>query len=209
MNRKTYILSSVSALVLAAAVPTAKATIIGVQGNTPQVGDENILLNNGLTGSTISGNGNNSGFQVNFSSTLDTLTAPANGQARVEATDGEVNEVMIVVPGGSFESLIFNAFNGSGTLDVVAVANEPGGGTATFNFSWDLSNGQNFSTYTTLDGETIASVTITSVDGFTDLRQVRLGGIDVPTTSVPDGGATAMLLGLGILGVAGLRRKLG
>jgi len=204
MKRK--LVSSVSALLLAASVPSPRATIIFVQGNTPQSGDENILLNTGLSGSTISGTGNQPGLQVDLSPTQDTLSAPASGQARVEASSGLLNEVTILVPGGSYETLIFNAFNGSGTLNILAVANEPGGGTQNFNFSYDLSNGQNFSTYTTVDGETIASVTLTSVDGFTDLRQVRLGGIDVPT-GVPDGGATAALLGLGIAGLALFRRR--
>lgn len=205
MNRK-YIISSVAAVLLAGVTP-ASAIIIFEQGNTPQTGDENILLNNGQVGSTISGFGNTSGFQVDFSSTQETLTAPSNGQARVEATTGLLNEVMIVVPGGSYESLIFNAFNGTGTLNIVAIANEPGGGTQTFNFSYVLGNGQNFSTFTTIDGETIASITLTSAGGFTDLRQVRIGGISTPS-NVPDGGATAALLGLGVLGLACVRRTI-
>jgi hypothetical protein len=205
MNRKAYIFSSVSALLLVGVTPTM-AIVVFELGNTPQAGDENILLNSGLSGSTISGFGNNTGFQVDFSSTQETLTAPASGQARVEATSGLLNEVTIQVPDGSYETLIFNAFNGSGVLNIEAVANEPGGGTQTFNFSYDLSNGQNFSTYTTIDGETIDSVTLTSAGGFADLRQVRLGGIS--SSNVPDGGATAALLGLGIIGLAGFRRRI-
>lgn len=157
---------------------------------------------------SVTGTGNNSGFLVNFSSTQDILTAPANGQARVEATSGLLNEVTISVPGSTFETLVFNAFNGSGALDIIAVANELGGGSQTFNFSYDLSNGQNFSTYTTINGETIASVTLTSVGGFTDLRQIRIGGVSVPSTNVPDGGATVAFLGLGIAGLALVRRRL-
>jgi hypothetical protein len=206
MNRK-YIVGSVAAVLLAGVTPVS-AIVMFEQGNDPQAGDENILLNTGQTGGTISGVGNVTGFQVDFSSTQETLRAPANGQARVEATSGLLNEVMIVVPGGSFESLIFNAFRGTGTLNIVAVANEPGGGTETFNFSYSLGNGENFATLTTLEGETLASVTLTSVNGFRDLRQVRIGGVSVPSNNVPDGGATAALLGLGIAGLAFVRRKL-
>jgi len=54
-----------------------------------------------------------------------------------------------------------------------------------------------------LDGETIQSVTITS--DFKEFKQVEISF----GSAVPDGGATACLLGMGLAGLAGIRAKFG
>ena len=64
----------------------ARADAIFQVGNNPQPDEENILLNSGATGTSIFGTTNQSGIDVLFSS-IEELTAPSNGQARVEATD--------------------------------------------------------------------------------------------------------------------------
>src|SRR5262245_8041076 len=122
----------------------AQAGIIFQTGNNPQPGEENILLNDGDTGTTVSGVTNQSGLIVDFSSTTDTLVVPSGGQARIEAEDGLVNNITITVPPvplGSFNDFIVNPFNGSGTATLTAIANEPGGGTQTFTFTYQLGNG--------------------------------------------------------------------
>ena len=65
----------------------AQATAILTVGNNPQAGDENVLLNTGIAGNPIFGETQQTDLLVRFTG-LESLTAPANGQARVEATDG-------------------------------------------------------------------------------------------------------------------------
>src|SRR5207248_2883778 len=117
--------------VVVALVGQARAGIIFQLGNNPQPGEENILLNTGTTGATVFGMTQNSMLTAAFSSTTDTLTEPSNGQARVEAVDGLVNNISISVPGHTFGDLIINSFNGTGTAMLTAVAND---GTATFSY---------------------------------------------------------------------------
>ncbi|HZB44884.1 MAG TPA: hypothetical protein VE360_06560, partial [Pyrinomonadaceae bacterium] len=79
---------------------TARADIIIASGNNPQP-DENVLLNTGITGNPIFGTTNQTGLSVRFSSN-ENLTAPANGQARIEAADGTLTNLTIDIPGATF-----------------------------------------------------------------------------------------------------------
>lgn len=59
------------------------------------------------------------------------------------------------------------------------------------------------------DGSVTYTVANTGLSPITlDYALLIAGGTDNPTTTTPDGGATAMLLGMGFLGAAGIRRKL-
>jgi hypothetical protein len=113
------------------------ADIIFTVGNNPQPGEENVLLNSGTTGSTVTGILNQSGFLVNFHSITQTLTAPSNGQARVEATSGG-NQVALMdisfalANGGTFTDAIFNpagvgAIGASGTAKIIVIPNNASG----------------------------------------------------------------------------------
>lgn len=176
--------------------------------NNPQT-DENILFNEpGLlqSGNTVQGISNNTDFVVNFTSD-ESLTTPSGGQARVA---GPFDDLLISLadPTASFSSIIFN-------LDSDA------DGSVTFNVDYILAgsvysdtftvsaNGQNFFTITADGTERLTSVEILGIGevDFTDINQVRIGGLGT-TTSVPDGGATVALLGLGVAGLAFARRKL-
>jgi hypothetical protein len=161
------------------ALQARAVTVTFTIGNHPQANEENILLNTGTSGSTVTGVTNTSGLTVNFSSTTDTLSEPSQGQARVEALDGLLNNVTISVPGGSFTDLILNPFDGPvtghppvGSNATVTVA--AGGGT----FVYALANGQNFLTIVATSG-VIGSVTIDAPAGFADLRQPRISGAAV------------------------------
>ncbi len=80
--------SFLSFAVLAAAFSLpASAGVVFMLGNNPQPGEENVLLNNGTTGTTVFGTTNQSSITVQFTSTTDTLSEPSNGQARIESTD--------------------------------------------------------------------------------------------------------------------------
>jgi hypothetical protein len=169
-------------------------------GNNPQQNEENILLNSGAQGTTVFGLTNQTNLQVRFDSSTDTLVEPSSGQARVEALDGLLNNITISVPNGTFTDVILNPFFGSGTANVSVLTSN----NQTFTFSYTLGNGQNFLTILADPGTLITSVTITATGGFTDLRQPRISGAQA---NVPEP-ATLLLLGGGLLGLAGAGRKL-
>jgi len=201
-------------LIAALLVPSLSwANITFTLGNNPQPDEENVLLNNGTSGSTVSGTTNQSGVTVNFISATQILSEPSSGQARIEATSGGSQVALsdissITSATGPFGDLIFNMFIGgtigtSGGTATISVLDNLGG---TSTFSETLGNGQNFLTVVASAGESIDSVAISYPVGFTDLRQVRISGITAPT--VPDSGATLSLLGASLIGLAFLRRKL-
>ena len=189
---------------------SSRAGIVFTLGNNPQPGEENVLLNNGKTGTTVFGTTNMSLLPVQFTSTQ-TLTEPASGAARIEATNGTsqigLTNVTISVPAHFYGDLIFNpTITGTigtpnGTLHVSVTDNL--GNVVPFDYT--LSNGSNFLTITTTGGELIASTSLSySLNtGFTDLRQIRISGAVV----IPEPSAVTMLAtGLGILAVCGGRR---
>jgi hypothetical protein len=190
------------------------ADLIIATGNNPQPGEENVLLNSGSTGSTVTGTTNQTGFTVNFSSATQILSEPSSGQARIEATNGSnqvaLGDINFSLANGTFTDAIFNAFIG-GTIGVpgnvtITVSGSDGNTPETLVTVFSLGNGQNFFTITAINGEVINSISISAPNGFTDLRQVRISGATGPTP-VPDMGATLPLIGLGLLGLAIVRRR--
>jgi hypothetical protein len=182
----------------------AHATAILEMGNNPQ-SDENVLLNSGLIGNSIFGTTNQTGLVVRF--TGSELTAPANGQARIDAVNGFFTSLMIDVPNGSFTSLIFNPdATMMGTVDFTATTNT---GVEVFNNIPVRGNGNNFVTFTTEHGQRFLSIAF-EADGalaFADASQFRIGGAQ-RITAVPDSASTLSLLGLGVAGIAVARRRL-
>ena len=210
MNKTPKLLLLIAALL----VPSLSwANITFTLGNNPQPGEENVLLNNGTSGSTVSGTTNQSGVTINFTSATQILSEPSSGQARIEATSGGSQVALsdissITSATGPFGDLIFNMFIGgtigtSGGTATISVLDNLG---FTSTFSETLGNGQNFLTVVASAGESIDSVAISYPVGFTDLRQVRISGVTAPT--VPDSGTTLSLLGASLIGLAFLRRKL-
>jgi hypothetical protein len=190
------------------------AQVVFTLGNNPQADEENILLNNGQVGVTVTGTTQNSGLLVQFASTTDILVAPSNGQARVESQDGAINDITISIPGGTFTDLIINPFIGgdnappNGTLDVTIDSSF-----GVQNFNYAISNGSNFATLLADPGTTINFVTLSSRTGFSDLRQPRISGASDGTvpSAVPEPGALGLLVGAGVTGsifaVRRLRRR--
>lgn len=200
-----------SALVLVAFVflsaATARADIIIAAGNNPQP-DENVLLNTGMTGNPIFGTTNQTGFSVRFTSNED-ITAPAMGQARIEAVDGSLTQLTIDLPDATFTSLILNIDAATaGTVNFVVT--EDNGQQTAGSFALGAS-GENFFTITAINGQRIQSVffttnvnmTVTMVD---DVAQIRIGGAERATNPVPEP-MTMLLFGTGLAGVAAKVRR--
>ena len=202
---KRFLFTTAAVAVFAiASAGTARADIVVVVGNNPQP-DENVLLNTGATGNPIFGTTNQTGFSVRFSSN-ENLTAPANGQARVEAADGALNQLLIDIPGATFTSLILN-IDAAAAGSVSFTVTEDNGTQTVHNFALGAS-GSNFFTITAINGQRISSVffttdvamTITNVD---DVAQIRIGGA---LQAVPEP-MTMILFGTGLAGVAARVRR--
>jgi len=196
--------------VVAAALTMAPAAwgtgITFTLGNHPQPGEENVLLKNGTTGTTVFGVTNITHIQETFTSTQ-TLSEPSIGQARIEATNGTsqvgLTNITISAAGHTYTDLIFNpSITGTvgvpgGTLNVF-VTDIHGN---VFPFAYTLGNGNNFLTIVASGGDSIVSTTLqySLSAGFTDLRQIRVSGLTAVTEP-----SAELLLALGTLGLMGL-----
>jgi hypothetical protein len=187
-----------------AATPSAQADIIFLLGNHPQPNEQNVLLNNGTTGSTVVGMTNQSHETVVFHSATQTLSEPANGQARIEAVDATGAQVAlsdlssIALATGNYQDLIFNSHIGgtigtSGGTETITVTDNLG---MTHPFTLTLGNGENFVTIFAINGESIASTAISYPLGFTDLRQIRIS----TAAMVPEPSAI-VLFGTSVIGL--------
>lgn len=199
------------------AATTARADIVVITG-VDNTGTDNVLMNpTELPGaSTVTGTVNSGLFTVNFTSTSGSglLTAPASGQARVAGGTGNApyTQLTFGIQGGqTFTAAVFNinaATDGQFQLTITGINLTGGTFSQTFNVD---ANGENFFTIHAINGQLMQTISIAGLNNingnatFTDLRQIRLGGFDVPT-NVPEP-ASMLLFGTGLMGAAAGMRK--
>lgn len=194
---------AVGALLIGTSIPASAAVTICLGGGCAAQPGSNVLLNTGETGTTVTGTLNNMAGTVSLTST-ESLSLPANGAARVSATDGILNNPLtFTFNDGLISALEFNinALTNGDVFFTFAGGDSDGQVTTLYDLG---KNGENF--FNAFNG-TFKSVTMTFANGATvdDVRQFRIGA--APTAAVPEPATWAMmLLGFGAIGF-GMRRR--
>lgn len=200
-------------------VSLSNASVIILDGNNPVPPEYNVLLNQGQIGTMITGSFNQSLAIADFTSN-ESITSPANGQARIIASDGTLSNLVISLEGGyTFGDLIFaiNRQNGNVANPTVSImANGTLSGDVVLTPSTTITAGNQFFTIRAT-GETLNSVTIAATNSSTlqDIRQLRFSEITAPDGGGGGGGGgsqvpepTSLALLGGGLTFLGLIRKL-
>lgn len=166
---------TVALAMLLIAAPCQASPITFELGNNPQSGQENVLLNSGGTGNTVTGTTNQSSTTVSFYSSSQ-LTEPASGQAKITAESGNITSIKIYILDGSYTSLIINPFDkgkSAGKAKLVVYWSK-GKVTGESDYSYTLGKGRNFLTIIADSGVDILSTSLSVPNGFQDLQDVRI-----------------------------------
>lgn len=222
MTRSMKALMATTAVLLSWTPAHAAITLYDVPGAVQP--SENVLLPVNQTGTTVYGETNKSGTEVTFQSLTcttagncstfgETLTTPANGQARIETTESpsSLSGMQFFLSDGNngflgFTEFEFNLFNSLNTLQSLTLFGLSNGVTP-FSQTFPLNgNGQNYFAGLATGGDVFTKVAFdASGTGATDIRQIRIGGF--PGAVVPEPATWAlMILGFGLIGGA-LRQR--
>lgn len=181
------------------------AIVIDATPPFPTVSDENILLTEDTPGLQIQGETNNTGQLVDFLG-LETLVAPSNGQARIEAAVGGYSSLEIFMddPLLAFTGLELNLdalADGEVSFFVLGIDNVVTPGVFSIGTS-----GQNFFTIYGTNGSAIKRVSFTTDVDLSDVAQIRIGGVEA-ISAIPEPATWGLLItGFGLTG-AMLRRS--
>lgn len=194
-----------SAALFSAAAPASAAVTICLGGGCSAQPDSNVLINSGAPGTSVTGTLNNAPGTVTFSST-EQLIGLANGQARVAAVDGVLNNPLtFAIDSGLISALEFNIDALSNGNVFFTFTGGDSDGVVTSPFALDK-NGSNF--YNAFNG-TFSSVTMSFGNGATvsDVSQFRLNASPA-VAAVPEPATWAMMMfGFAGAGFAMRRRK--
>ncbi len=205
-------LSLLAVAVMALNPVVARSVLIDINSGNEPGGVVNVLFNaagpNNI-GTTIQGGFANDPFFVNFTSP--TIIEGDGGQATLAP----------VTSGDLFTDLCFSLANGATFTRAVLNIDAEASGSVLFTVSYLNAlgspfmetfslgqNGSNFFSITAAEGARITEVCFDSTVDVASVSQIRLGGF-APAGQVPDGGGTVALLGMTLVGIEGLRRKLG
>ncbi len=202
MNRLTM-----GALLSLGLATSAQANVTFIQGNDPSQIVNNVLFDNGQTGSPILGdlNGPAPDNVITFTSSSDQLRTTAGGQANLEAVDGGINQLTIgtVSPFIGFEAIQF-AVQGSAGSTINITANDNMGGPFVSGPIL-LTNANTTFTFNTDALQFITSLSFTATGGgIVNFRQVGVGALVVPGPIAGAGLPVLMALG----GLVWARRRL-
>lgn len=208
--RSIKILLATTAMFTAAA---AQAEIIAISPST--FNDSNVFADGNQRGTTVIGTFD--GGVIDFTgmnTENDFLTTFTGGQAvfRGDLT-GRGNSTFDLTQlnfmsntGATFGSVEFRLFDLGSDEDATIILTDNLGDLFTFTtdaLRAQFGGGADRFAFQGIDNQSIASVSITSADGFQDLRQLRLSAAVSPVAPVPEPATWAMmLLGFGFIGGA-------
>jgi hypothetical protein len=189
----------------------ARADIVVITGVNNQ-GTDNVLLNPATDVLTVAGTVGPDNLVVNFTSSSGSGLLNANPSGQATISGGTGNTALTQLTFGLANDDVFTraVFNINAGTDGSALFHVEGINIAGGFFEDDFvvdANGQNFFTIDAINGQFMQLIALTAINGavFQDLRQVRLGGFDDPST-VPEPG-TMVLLALGLAGVGVVSRR--